>query len=636
MKQQSGAETIEAGAERHEFKAEVSRLLELMVGAVYSDRDVFLRELISNAADACERLRYEALERPDLIAGEPAFRITIRIDKPQDTLAVEDNGIGMSRDEMADNLGTIARSGTRAFMERFSEQGGAKTLIGQFGIGFYSAFMVASEVEVTSRRAGSEEAWRWRSDGRGAFTLEPVPLGEAPARGTRIRLHVKEDAERYLEARTLEEIVETHSAHVPVPIVLDEGKGAVKELSQGGALWRKPRAEITPEDYTAFYRHIAGAFDSPALTVHMRAEGRHDYTLLAYVPEARPIEIFDPERRSRMRLYVRRVFITDEAEILPPYLRFVRGLVDSEDLPLNISREMLQSTPELAAIRRAATGRILSELQKLAEGEPEKYLQIWDAFGPVLKEGLYDDPERRDTLFEIARFRSTKGEGWRSLKDYVEDLRPNQTEIYYLAGEDLARLAQSPQLEGFKARGVEVLLLPDAVDSFWTSTALGFSGKPFRSITQGSVDLSAIPLLDGEEGPAADAAPSAKVATLAALFKQSLGEQVSDVRASARLSTSAVCLVAPDGGPDRRLERLLASHGRSSLRPPVLELNPGHPLVRRLAEDAANGGGAERLGDRARLLFDLARILDGDPPSEPAAFAKQIEQLLTQGLSSGR
>jgi molecular chaperone HtpG len=459
--------------ESHTFEADVSKLLHLMVHSVYSDKDVFLRELISNAADACERLRYEAIAGPALLGDDPKTRIILISDAANRRLTVEDNGIGMSRDEMVEALGTIARSGTRAFVDRLQDGAEGAQLIGQFGVGFYSAFMVADQVDVVSRRAGSEEAALWSSDGQGSYTVAPADTSEAPARGTRVVLHLMEDAASYLERHTLERIVRDQSGHVPVPIAIVDKPGAEpQEIADGAALWAKPRAEVTPDEYTDLYRSLAGAFDEPALTVHFRAEGRHEYTTLAFVPGSPPFDLFDPDRRGRMKLYVRRVFITDEAEVLPRYLRFVRGLVDSADLPLNVSREMIQDSPLLGAIKKGVTNRILSELDKLAQNDGEAYGKVWEAFGAVLKEGLYEDVERRQQLLGLARFKTTaSGSGWRSLKDYVGALRENQAAIYYITGSDLARLEASPQLEGFRARGIEVLLLPDPVDSFWVTVS---------------------------------------------------------------------------------------------------------------------------------------------------------------------
>lgn len=615
--------------ENHTFEADVAKLLHLMVHSVYSDKDVFLRELISNAADACEKLRYEAIAHPALLGDDPKPRITLLTDTENRRLTIQDNGIGMSRDEMIEALGTIARSGTKAFMDRIqAAQGGeGAQLIGQFGVGFYSAFMVADRVDVVSRRAGSNEATIWSSDGKGSYTVAPAAVDEAPARGTRVILHLMEDAASYTERYRLERIVKEQSGHVPVPISLVEKPGAEpQEVADGAALWVKPRSEITPEDYTDFYRSVAGQFDEPALTVHFRAEGRHEYTALAFVPGSTPFDLFDPERHGRMKLYVKRVFITDEAELLPRYLRFVRGLVDSADLPLNVSREMIQESPLLAAIKKGVTSRVLSELEKLAQNDAEAYTKVWETFGPVLKEGLYEDFERRSTLLGLARFKTTaSGGGWRSLKDYVGSLKENQTAVYYVTGTDLARLEASPQLEGFRARGIEVLLLPDPVDSFWVTAGVDHEGKPFKSVTQGAADLAQIPLTEAQDN--ADAPAPEAVTQFIQSVKATLGEAVADVRASERLTESAVCLVASETGMDRQLERLLARAGQlPSAAKPVLEINPRHDLIVALA----NLGESEQTlrEDAAHLLLDEARILDGELPADAQAFSQRLARVM--------
>jgi molecular chaperone HtpG len=620
-------------SETRGFEAEVSRLLSLMVHSVYSDRDVFLRELISNAADACERLRMLALEIPDLLDDNPDFKIRLTPDPAAASLAIEDNGVGMERSELVDNLGTIARSGTRAFLDGV-ENGDGSALIGQFGVGFYSAFMVASSVEVVSRRAGSDEAWRWRSDGKGTFTVEPVSLDDAPSRGTRVLLMLAEDAKTYATQPTIERVVQQYSAHVPVPIVLGLADGAAdKTLADGSALWRKPKSQVTKEEYSEFSGYVSGLYDDPAVTVHYKAEGRHEYSVLLFVPATKPFDLFDPERKGHIRLYVRRVFITADADILPAWLRFVRGVIDSEDLPLNISREMLQKNPILEAIGKGVTTRILADLDKFADEDTERFEKVWDAFGAVLKEGLYEDAERRDALYKIARFKTTTGgDAWRSLAEYVAAMRPNQTAIYYALGDDPKSVLSSPHLEGFARRGVEVLLLTDPVDAFWVRTALGYDGKPFHSVTQGAADLDKVPLADGGED--GEAASDSAVATLAALFKQTLGDKVSEVRASARLTTSAVCLVAPETGLDLRLEKILAAGDQIKQRSaPVLEINPTHGLIKALAATATKGGASNILEDAAVILFGEARILDGDPPEDPADHARRVGRLIEQALT---
>lgn len=623
--------TTTATAEHRSFEADVSRLLHMMVHSVYSDRDIFLRELISNAADACEKLRYEAIGKPELLGEEPKLAITISADPEAGKLTIADNGIGMSHDEMIEALGTIARSGTRSFMERVATADGkdGAQLIGQFGVGFYSAFMVAAKVEVVSRRAGSTEAWTWSSDGKGEFSVAPSPLEEAPARGTRVTLHLLEDAKSYAERWTLERIVKEQSGHVPVPISLITEPGAdAVALSDGAALWTRPKSEITKDEYADFYRSVAGQYDEPAATIHFRAEGLHEYTALAFVPGARPFDLFDADRKGRIKLYVKRVFITDEAELLPRYLRFVRGIVDTADLPLNVSREMIQDSPLLGAIKKGVTNRVLSDLTKLAEQDPDTFRLIWDNFGVVIKEGLYEDFARREQLLSLARFRTTaSGEGWRSLKDYLGALKENQTAIYYIAGDDASRIASSPQLEGFRARGIEVLLLSDPIDSFWASAAQDFEGKPFKSVTQGTADLGLIPLLDGAAPPAAET--SETINALLASMKEILADEVADVRSSDRLTESAVCLVASDKGPDRQFERLLSAAGRvDSAAKPILEVNPRHAMISAIAsaEDQA------LRSDLAHLLLDTARVLDGERPTDANAFAERLNRLVTRSL----
>ncbi|ESY81538.1 heat shock protein Hsp90 [Mesorhizobium sp. LNHC220B00] len=618
------------------FEADVSRLLHMMVHSVYSDKDVFLRELISNAADACEKLRFEAVSHPELLAEDPKPRILISADADGKLITVEDNGIGMSRDDMTEALGTIARSGTRAFIERVGAGNSSEDtqLIGQFGVGFYSAFMVATHVDVISRLAGSEEAWRWSSDGKGSYEIAPAPLEAAPKRGTRVVLHLMDDAASYTGSYRLEQLAKSRSGHVPVPITLIEKPGAeARDIADGTALWVRPKSEIKPEEYTDFYRGVSGQYDEPAATIHFRAEGRQEYSVLAFVPGSRPFDLFDQDRKGRMKLYVRRVFITDDADLLPRYLRFMRGLVDSADLPLNVSREMIQESPLLAAIRKGLTNRVLGDLAKLAENETESYAKIWENFGVVLKEGLYEDHERRDQLLKLARFRSTaSGEGWRGLADYVSAMKEGLKAIFFMAGDDRARLEASPQLEGFKARGIEVLLLTDPVDSFWTSMAPEFDGKPFKSVTQGVAELSEIPLLDEANKP--DAAATPEVDGFLAFVKAALGDAVSDVKPSDRLTESAVCLVAPEHGPDRQFERLLNAAGRlDKTAKPILEINPRHGRVLALASLGDDEQAFK--DDAAHLLYDEARVLDGDKPADARAFSERLARLIARGISKG-
>ena len=610
------------------FQAEVAELLHLMVHSVYSETDIFLRELISNASDALDKLRYEAIAAPDLMADGAPPKIRIVPDKKADRLTVIDNGIGMDRQELIDNLGTIARSGTKSFLSKLTEAKDGAGLIGQFGVGFYAAFMVADRIVVTSRRAGTDQAWVWSSSGGSGFEIAPGSEEDVKrlTRGTEIALHLKPEAKKYLETYEIERIVGAYSDNIQFPIELVPEEGEPRQINSASALWQRPKSELTPEDYKQAYKSIAGAFDEPAMTLHYRAEGRQSYAVLLFAPSAKPFDLFEPQRKGKVKLYVRRVFIADDADLLPAYLRFIRGVIDSEDLPLNISREMLQNNPQLAQIRKAVTGRVISELENLGEKEPEAFAKIWDAFGPVIKEGLWEDYERREKLLALSRFTTTVGDK-RSLKQYVEDIKPNQTEIYYLTGESVERLKSNPKLESAKARGIEVLLLTDPVDAFWTSAPTDFGGKPLKSLSQGDIDLGLIPLLEEKSPEENDKdKPATDEAAIIAVIKDTLGERVSDVRASQRLTTSASCLVAGGDGRDRALERLLAQQNRGPVTKPILEINMRHPLV------AAIATAKDAQKDLSFLLLEQAQILDGELPEDPAGFASRLNQLVLRGL----
>jgi molecular chaperone HtpG len=622
-------------AETHSFQAEVAQLLHLMVHSVYSESDIFLRELISNGSDACDKLRYEAIAKPELMTGDAPLRIRVTPDAAAGTLTIADTGIGMDHQELIDNLGTIARSGTRAFMTRLSEAKDGNGLIGQFGVGFYSAFMVADRIEVTSRQAGAGEAWVWRSTGGAGFEVAPASQEKAEGlpRGTAVVLHLKADAKRYLEPREIERVVRSYSDHIQFPIELVEDKGEPRQINAASAIWQRSKSELQPEDYTNAYRSVAGAFDEPAMTLHYKAEGRQSYAVLLFVPSSRPFDLFDQERKGRTKLYVRRIYISDDADLLPAYLRFVRGVIDSEDLPLNLSREMLQKSPQVAQIRKAVTGRILGELEALATKDAAAYAKVWEAFGAVLKEGIYEDPERRDKLLALARFTTTKEGGLRSLKEYAADLKPNQTTIYYLVGESTDRLKSSPYLEAARARGVEVLLLADPVDAFWTSMSPGFEGKPLKSLSQGDVDFGLVPLLETPPSEPETKPAGIDDAIIVAVVKATLGERVSDVRVSQRLTDSAACLVAGGSGPDRELERLLSRQSRGVGAKPILEINTRHAMVKAIS-DAKLGGRDGDVTDLSELLFDIAQILEGEVPTDPAAFAKRMSRLVTRGLGA--
>jgi molecular chaperone HtpG len=659
-------------AETLSFQAEVSRLLDIVANSLYSHKEIFLRELISNASDACDRLRYAAIAEPDLIAGDPDFKIRITAEKAGRRLTISDNGIGMDRDELIENLGTIAQSGTAAFVEQLEGSEADVSQIGQFGVGFYSAFMVAEKVEVTSRKAGEDQAWLWRSDGKGSFDV--AESERDLARGTEIALTLKKGEEGFLAPDEIRRVVTTYSDHIAIPIVLDEREadGAETTLNQASALWTRPKSEISEEQYKEFYHHVGHGFDDPWMHLHFKAEGVVEYCGLLFVPSSRPFDLYQPERQHQLKLYVKRVFITDDcAGLVPPYLRFLRGVIDTEDLPLNVSREMLQTNPLVAKIRGAVVKRVLSELKKKAEKAPDDYAQFWNNFGAVLKEGLYEDEPRREAILELARFASTgapaksevksegegsgddadkkdAGGGLVSLKEYVARMSAGQEAIYYISGDAPDSLRRSPQLEGFRAKGVEVLLLTDPVDDFWLSAVPAYDGKPFKSVTRGATDLDTITAADkAEDGkPAKDAkdakdaaetpADAANLDSLIAFVKLTLKDEVKDVRLSERLTESPVCLVADEGDLDMHLERMLKQHrqiDQASQR--ILEVNPGHLLIRGLAERVEAGGSAVDLEDAARLLLDQALILEGEAPPDPAAFTRRLSHLVARGLASG-
>ena len=601
----TAAET--GGLEQHSFGAEVGRLLDLVAHSLYSDREIFLRELVANAADAVDRRRFEALTEPSL-AATGAARIVIAADKAEKTIRIEDDGIGMSRAEMIDNLGTIARSGTRAFGQRLDGAAAEDrpALIGQFGVGFYSAFMVADRVTVTSRRAGQDAAFTWESDGRGAFTIAPA---ERTTPGTTVVLHMRPDADEFLEATRLETIIRKWADHITVPVFLVRD-GVEQAANEGTALWRKQKSEVSEEQYDEYYRSLGHWFDKPWATLHWRAEGTIEYSALLFIPGAKPFEAVEQTRESKLRLHVRRMFITDEANLLPTWLRFVDGVVDTEDLPLNVSREMLQATPVLARIRRAVTNRVMTELKTRAK-DAEDYAKFWDAFGAVLKEGVWEDAEHRAEILPLLRFRTTAGaESWTSLAEYVARMKESEATIYYLAGDSEPAMRGSPQLEGFAARGIEVLLLTDPIDAFWPDRATEFEGKSFKSVTQAIL-------------PDSDNEAPVEVFELLAAMKAALGDAVADVRATGRLTDSAVVLAAGSAGPDLQMQRLMRRSGRAiPSSAPVLEVNPRHPAITRLAAEPS------RVAQAASVLLDLARVQDGDAPRDPAGFSRAVTDLL--------
>jgi len=618
------------------FQAEVGRLLNIVAHSLYSHKEIFVRELVSNASDACDRLRYAALTNPELAGDESAFEIRILIDREKRTLSVKDNGIGLSRTDMVETLGTIARSGTQAFISQLT--GDSKkdlALIGQFGVGFYSSFMVADRVDVISRKAGEEQAWCWSSNGLGSYEIEESERG---SRGTDVVVHLKAEEDEYLETTRVRSIIKKYADHIGFPIFIGEGEKA-EQLNTASSLWSRSKNEISEQQYKEFYRHVSHSFDDPWLTLHTNVEGVVSYKSLLFIPEQPPFDLFEPDRKGRVKLYVRKVFITEECDgLVPPYMRFLRGVVDSEDLPLNISRETFQHDPRLARIKTSLVKRIFDELAKKSKDAPAEYEKFWANFGAVLKEGLYEDFENRDRILELSRFRSTAQETPVTLADYVERMKPGQTAIYTISGEDVDNLAKSPQLEGFRSKGVEVLLLTDPIDEFWLPSVGRYQEKPFKSVAAADTDLDEIADLEPSDGDGREKPePAAGLDQLVSRLKTILKDVVKDVRPSKRLKDSAVCLVAGEGDMDMHLERLLRRHQESDKNGPllrILELNPSHPLIRRLAELAEHSDGAtDVLSDGAFLLLDQARIVEGEVIPDPTAFARRLSSVMENSLA---
>ena len=608
------------------FQAEVKQLLRLMIHSLYSNKEIFLRELVSNASDACDRLRFEAIARPELLEGrtEPAIRISF--DKDARTVTVSDDGIGMSRDEAVEHLGTIARSGTREFLASLTgDQHKDAQLIGQFGVGFYSSFIVADRVTVVTRRAGlpASEAVRWESDGAGEFSVEPA---EREGPGTDVTLHLREGEDELLADWRLRSIVTRYSDHISLPIRMKKDGGEWETVNQASALWARPRNEITDEQYKAFYKHVSHDFGEPLAWTHNRVEGRTEYTQLLYIPEHAPFDLWDRQQRHGVRLYVRRVFIMDEAgELLPVYLRFVRGVIDSADLPLNVSREILQESRDVKSIREGSTKRVLALLADLAENQQDKYAKFWSEFGQALKEGVGEDSANRDALAKLLRFASTAADSDEqtvSLADYVGRMKPGQDKIYYLTADGLEAARSSPHLEIFRKKGVEVLLLTDRVDEWMLGFLTEYEGKPLASVARGGLDLGA--LADEEEKKAEEKSAEEHKA-LVEKVKAALGERVKEVRVTLRLTDSPSCLVADEHDLSGHLQRLLKAAGQKApAARPILELNPQHPLFSRMAGDE------DRLPDWATLLFEQALLAEGGQLDDPGAFVKRVNRLLLE------
>ncbi len=612
--------TTDTTPERKEFQAETQQVLRLVIHSLYSHKEIFLRELISNASDACEKLRFEAIGKPELLGGDE-LTIRLKVDPDAGTIAVADNGVGMSREEVVDNLGTIARSGTRRFLETLSGDAAKDAqLIGQFGVGFYSAFIVADRVTVISKRADAD-AVRWESNGEGAYEISPDARAD---RGTEVILHLRDDDREFLEEWRLRELVRKYSDHLGVPIVLEAG-GKSETLNQAKAFWTRPKAELGADDYQGFFKHLVHGEDEARAWAHNKVEGGLEYTSLLYLPKRAPFELFDREHRAGIQLYVKRVFIMDKAaELLPPWLRFMRGLVDTADLPLNVSRELLQNNRTVDKIRAALVKRTLDLLEELAASDAASYAEFWTTFGAVLKEGIIEDPAMRPRIAKLLRLHSTTESGWVTLADYVARMKPDQKSIYYLTADTETAARNSPQLEGFRAQGIEVLLLTDRIDEWVVNHLREFDGKPLASAASAAADVA--PAIQTPDRIAEEAAFKEPLERLA----KALDGKIDRARLSSRLTDSPACLVFAEHGISLRMARILKQAGQSSFEsPPILEINPKHRLIARLKETPDEAAFTEL----ARVLFDQALLAEGGELEDPAAFVRRVNQLIVDGLN---
>ena len=606
------------------FQADVSKMLDIVVNSLYSEKQIFLRELISNASDACDKLKYMALTHPDIARESGEMKIWITPDAEKNTLTVADNGIGMNRDDLINHLGTIAKSGTADFVKNASDNGSAVDLIGQFGVGFYSAFMVADKVEILTRRAGEDKAWFWVSNGVDGFEIREA---EKKTNGTEIKLFLKQDEKNYTDSIYLRQIIRTYSDHINYPIVLCLGKAGEETVNSASALWTRNKAEITPEQYKEFYHHVSKNFDEPWMTLHFKAEGSIEYTGLLYIPGTAPYDLFQPDRKQGLKLYVNRVFISEKVEeLLPSYLRFVRGIIDSSDLPLNISREMLQQSPLIAKIRQGTVSRILKELKKRSK-DYEDYKKFWDAFGIAFKEGIYEDFANREEIAGLSRFVSTNDTGkLTSLDDYIGRAQPEQKAIYYITGDDVKTLVNNPQLEAFKEKGLEVLLLTDPIDEFWTQTLGTYKTFAVKHVSQADIDLSF-----KREGQKAEEGDLKKLTDLLGeMFKNEVGK----VTTTDKLTKSPVSLTVEAGQMSIHLERLMRNHQQqtafTSTR--ILELNPYHPLIIRLAEAMGDEALKPKVEEVARLLLDQAKIAEGECISDPSFYSEKMSECILKSF----
>ena len=620
--------------ENRAFEADTSKILDIVIHSLYSNREIFLRELISNASDALDKRRFLASTNQSMQASQE-LQIQIKSDKKGKTLTISDNGVGMDSDDLVSSLGTIARSGTKNFIEQLesSKQNDENklSLIGQFGVGFYAAFMVAETVDVISRKVGSDKAYKWHSDGSNGYSLDDAERGEE---GTDIILHLKKDAKEFLEEQRISYMVKKYSDHLSAPIYWQDGEASTM-LNSASAIWTRPKSEITEEQYNSFYQQASSAYDTPYLTMHNVTEGVTNFTSLLFIPSTRPMDLFNPERKSRLQLYINRVFITDECEeLVPNWLRFVRGVVDTPDLDLNVSREMLQQVPAINKIKKTIIRRVLSELKKQAGKKQEEYQKFWLDFGLVIKEGLYEDQDFREKILELCRFYSCRKGDYISLAQYVSEMKEKQEEIYYLSSETVEQAEMSPHIEGFKARDIDVIVLSDPIDEFWIPLVPDFEGKKFKSASRGALDLDKF---ESENSEKKKADPS-KFDLLIARIKTNLGEKISDVRLSSTLTESPVCLVADEGGMDIQMERLMKAHNRDFQGAPrILEINPDHELVialNKLADAKSSSKESELVDDAALLLFDQAQIIEGRMPADLTAFSKRMTRIMSFSLKN--
>ena len=610
-------------SKKQKFKTEVSKLLDIVINSLYSEKYIFLRELISNASDACDKLRYYSLMKPDITKNNGEFKIVITPNAEENTLTISDNGIGMNKDDLVNHLSTIAKSGTADFVNNAKDNGSVVDLIGKFGVGFYSAFMVASKVEVVTKRAGEEQAYKWISNGVDGFEIEET---EKEKSGTDIKLFLKEDAKDFTDTIYLRHIIRTYSDHINYPIVLDLGKAGEETVNTGSALWTKNKAEITDEQYNEFYHHISRNFDTPWMRLHFKAEGSIEYTGLLFIPSEAPYDLFQPDRQQSLKLYVNRVFISDKVDdLMPAYLRFVKGIIDSADLPLNISREMLQQNALIAKIRSGTVSRILKELKKRSE-DYDDYMKFWKNFGMAFKEGIYEDPANRVEIAELSRFYSTNStEKLTSLDEYISRVNEGQTNIYYITGDDVPTLRNNPQLEAFKEKGLEVLLLTDPIDEFWVQTLTNFKGYPLKHVSQADVDLK----FERKE-PKADEGSLKKLTDfMAELFKNEVGKVV----ATEKLTKSPVSLTVENGQMSIHLERLMRNHQQQTAfaSSRILEVNPYHPLIIKLADSMFNDSERQTVEEVCRLLLDQAKISEGEAISDSSFFSEKLSDYILRG-----